>query len=788
MKKNLFPSFCLFSALFLVLLLSGSAAMAAGRKNIVPITSLLLGNSQVARTTVQEGVITVDKAVAGENLSVIEDGTDDTVLHLQGDLAGSVQPGKTLYVLPGADDRFPLGFAGRVQTVTDNPDGSKNVGLEPVSYADVFAEEDTNLDDIILDADNFVGVISPAAVQAAGSSAKSAKAARPGVYSFRNGAIVVRRSGGGIGKRDTISPTGTVSLNMKVDLADMGGLESSTMQPADAETSVGFVISGELDNIKITKEIKFSKTKGLKELELRLDGDLDFDVKFNGKGSVRFGYFSQAWNEVKDAGVELFGVEGKLYGLSTDDKIGKFPLAGLVWSVAWPNTCPVITGQTQTPLRQAKVLGVIVWLYLDLDGELTLDGELSLAKLNNGDLSLGVQKSSTGKLQMIKSLEPKSGTGRFFEAPRLNGTLGLALFGGISADVDFFTGGLYIANAGLDLGVRGSTEIEGNLSYGTSRFGDPWSWLGSACFTANYGAGAVFRAGARFGVKIDTAWKKVSTDFAYEWQLPTDEEMDDPGWHGLWYTAGGVYECWPKLPPGSGSGSLNDTGITLSGNYKSGNNSACVGSDQPDGSNVYTAQDCSHGRDTTHNDDSDGHAGFSFTKISTTGQELPASATSWSCVKDNVTGLIWEVKTDDGGLHDKDDSYTWYNTDSAANGGAAGYADEGGYTCYGYDSGDAAAFCNTQAYVARVNAAGWCGATDWRMPTIKELESLVSFDRYSPAIDTDFFPRTNSSNFWSGSPGAYGSNGAWYVYFNNGYSFDDYRDGSGQVRLVRGGQ
>jgi hypothetical protein len=49
-----------------------------------------------------------------------------------------------------------------------------------------------------------------------------------------------------------------------------------------------------------------------------------------------------------------------------------------------------------------------------------------------------------------------------------------------------------------------------------------------------------------------------------------------------------------------------------------------------------------------------------YTKIANDGSELPDSATlgtnptDWACTKDNKTGLIWEVKTDDGGLRDKD--------------------------------------------------------------------------------------------------------------------------------------
>ncbi len=212
------------------------------------------------------------------------------------------------------------------------------------------------------------------------------------------------------------------------------------------------------------------------------------------------------------------------------------------------------------------------------------------------------------------------------------------------------------------------------------------------------------------------------------------------------------------------------TPALIGGGYPSGNNSGCS-------SNITSLQDCHQGRDATHDDDSDGHAGFSFTKID-----------GGNCVQDNVTGLMWEVKTDDGLLHDKDDTYNWYNTDGTANGGADGYADDDGAICYGYDSGDSTSFCNTEAYVSRVNAAGWCGYNDWRLPDREALRSIVDASRTNPSIDADYFPNTESLSFWSASPNAGYSNYAWVIYFDYGYGYSSSRNGGSHVRLVRGGQ
>lgn len=138
---------------------------------------------------------------------------------------------------------------------------------------------------------------------------------------------------------------------------------------------------------------------------------------------------------------------------------------------------------------------------------------------------------------------------------------------------------------------------------------------------------------------------------------------------------------------------LNDTGIVDCGDGSSSNGLTCPLAGYPE-------QDAEHGRDIIHADHANGHAGFNFSKLDASGN--PTSAASWSCIKDNVTGLTWEVKTNDGAI------------------------------CSGYNSSDSATFCNTQAYVARVNQAGWCGYSDWRLPTIKELEGIASYDRVYP--------------------------------------------------------
>ncbi|NEX23164.1 DUF1566 domain-containing protein [Thiorhodococcus mannitoliphagus] len=75
---------------------------------------------------------------------------------------------------------------------------------------------------------------------------------------------------------------------------------------------------------------------------------------------------------------------------------------------------------------------------------------------------------------------------------------------------------------------------------------------------------------------------------------------------------------------------------------------------------------------------------------------------------------------------------------------------------------------------------------EWRLPSGKELLSIVERCHFGPAINPQVFPNTPSGLFWSASTDTGGLDRAWCVSFFGGQYYRAGKTQSGRVRLVRG--
>lgn len=166
-----------------------------------------------------------------------------------------------------------------------------------------------------------------------------------------------------------------------------------------------------------------------------------------------------------------------------------------------------------------------------------------------------------------------------------------------------------------------------------------------------------------------------------------------------------------------------------------------------------------------------------FIGLDSTGARVPpgTDATAWACVQDQRTGLTWEARTADGGVHDFRHTYTWRNTSSA--GSVAQCSDA-----------DSNTKCDSDRYIVAMNRAGWCGIADWRLPNREELRSLVEYDRRypSPTIDLAHFPHTAAQFYWAAEPDADDAAAAWGIGFVHGFDYTYPRNSAAHLRLVHG--
>ncbi len=151
---------------------------------------------------------------------------------------------------------------------------------------------------------------------------------------------------------------------------------------------------------------------------------------------------------------------------------------------------------------------------------------------------------------------------------------------------------------------------------------------------------------------------------------------------------------------------------------------------------------------------------------------------------DNQTGLMWEKKDDSGGIHDKNNTYTWSAIEFGTLPDGTAFTVFLGTLNNCVDDGTRPPTGVTGGF------AGYC---DWRIPTIVELQTILlepSPCGTDPCIDPIFGP-TASDFYWSATSFPFPDN-AWFVYFVDGGLGATNKNDSvflpdAPVRAVRGG-
>jgi len=192
--------------------------------------------------------------------------------------------------------------------------------------------------------------------------------------------------------------------------------------------------------------------------------------------------------------------------------------------------------------------------------------------------------------------------------------------------------------------------------------------------------------------------------------------------------------CLLALAVSSYGALLSDTGQTRC--YDGSQEIAC-----PQPGQAFYGQDAQYGPNLQ-----------SYTKLGYNGVALPDNATEWIMVRDNLTGLMWEIKTDNGSIHDKDNTSIWQSAQNE--------------------------------FIPALNDTSFGGFSDWRLPAIKELSWIADRGTINPMINTYYFPYV-SLYYWTSTPDNSGERGPFYVQIETGYEYN-YIKTDGGAMAVRG--
>jgi hypothetical protein len=167
-------------------------------------------------------------------------------------------------------------------------------------------------------------------------------------------------------------------------------------------------------------------------------------------------------------------------------------------------------------------------------------------------------------------------------------------------------------------------------------------------------------------------------------------------------------------------------------------------------------------------------------------------------ITDLNTRLTWEMKDEGSGIHGVNQTFTWSTGGNACNGTTP---DGTAFTVFldtlnNKCEGDETTACTKNSDCKGIGNGncGFAGHRDWRMPNVKELQSIVDYGLFQPAIDPSLGPTRGLGgvNYWSFTTSAVNSANpevfALFVNFDTGFVSADCKSYANPVRAVRDGQ
>lgn len=431
-----------------------------------------LVNAQIIQGAIARGVIVIpeiDAAAATLSLD-LNDKNSLNVSNPTGALA-SAQNGQ-IVVLPANDAQgIPFGLTAKV---LKNSDGS--VSLQPANLNDVFSKLHIDFD-TARDGGQIAGLISPKGANIslnqttpstiqAGVEFAACQLGLQAVVDIKckNGAL-----------------EGLISIEQKIQVKKVG---SSDLTAA--------TIYGTIDISKLAMKVKldfdpakYPETGGLNQATVKLTGEWGATIGIRSDDSTAK-FDIPSWSEhiradeanIWDKNTRLkFGKYFEISGLNGDDKKGLIPLGGFYLT---PAGGTAFSGDLSAhQLGAIKTLAAVVWVYLDLEGNIKLSGDFNLLKFNGVYVEKGFDVTNVNNALASDIIDVQINKNLY--VGYLKGSVESKQNLGLAVAADVLVGGirpLAVKAEIIGADLTAKADGEGGLRV----LPQPSSWEGNFCF------------------------------------------------------------------------------------------------------------------------------------------------------------------------------------------------------------------------------------------------------------------------------------------------------------------
>lgn len=452
--------------------------------------------TQVLNGTLVSGLVVPSASeVSAATVTTSADGSSLVLSHATGSLQ-NVKDGQVVMLSASEAQGLPLGYTGKAALQSDG-----TIKLQPAGVADVFKSLRVDFDSA-RDGGQMGLIVPTGGKMAFSQSPASSRQAGLDWTLCQVGLEAVVESECAKGALKA-----TITLEQPIKVKSKDGKSETT---AKLYATIGF------DKFSVRTKVdfdivKYPGTGGFNLLESGMVGEWSGSIGIK-LDDDKFSASIPSWNElIRSDGKNIwdentrvkFGKYFELSGLNGDDKKGLIPIGGFYFTPASSTAVPFGGDLSAAQLGRIKSMGVVVFVYIDFAGNLSLSGDLKFFEATGGSFNRGFRIQRVDGSLTSTIVDEKTDANLF--APRVNGKIELSQNIGLAAGLDVLVAGVRPASVKATLiGVNLSATLEGQGGYRLSP--QPAGLDGSLCLHMGGKVFSGIEANVAASLKIDGGW------------------------------------------------------------------------------------------------------------------------------------------------------------------------------------------------------------------------------------------------------------------------------------------